>query len=306
MNNKSLVIGYGSIGARHAAALQSLNCGVACVSKRLDVPVNTYKSIEHGLSEFKPELVIVSNPTSEHYKACKELERLKYKGLLLIEKPVFDRSPNEKIALPENTFVAYNLRFNPIVQRLRAKLDGRRIFSAQFSVGQYLPTWRPDSDYRNLYSASKTIGGGVLRDLSHELDLTLWLLGGWVRVSAICGKFGNLEINSEDTVEAIVQTENCPSVSIHLDYHSLFTYRRITIHADGLSLEADLIESVLKMTEGEEFFEADRNETYISQIEALLSGDFSSLCPFEQGIEVLRLIEAIEKASENNKWELRK
>ena len=44
-------------------------------------------------------------------------------------------------------------------------------------AGQCLPTWRPESDYKNTYSAKSEKGGGVLRDLSHEIDLCLSLVG---------------------------------------------------------------------------------------------------------------------------------
>ena len=37
--------------------------------------------------------------------------------------------------------------------------------------------WRPKQDYHTSYSAYKNKGGGVLLDLSHELDYATWIFG---------------------------------------------------------------------------------------------------------------------------------
>ena len=44
-------------------------------------------------------------------------------------------------------------------------------------MGQYLPDWRTNADYSKSYSASFEMGGGVLFDLIHEIDLAVNLMG---------------------------------------------------------------------------------------------------------------------------------
>src|SRR5690606_29956228 len=76
--------------------------------------------------------------------------------------------------------VAYNLRFMPSAIRLKELLTEQivgRIHSVSIEVGQYLPDWRPATDYRKNVSACKKLGGGVLLELSHELDYLTWLFG---------------------------------------------------------------------------------------------------------------------------------
>ena len=46
-------------------------------------------------------------------------------------------------------------------------------------VGQYLPDWRPGTDYKSGVSAQKDLGGGALLELSHELDYLQWFFGNF-------------------------------------------------------------------------------------------------------------------------------
>ena len=57
---------------------------------------------------------------------------------------VFDKTPFKQIS------VAYNLRFHPIIQRLKNLIEGEDVLSVQAYVGQYLPDWRPQRIIVNL------------------------------------------------------------------------------------------------------------------------------------------------------------
>ena len=64
---KALVVGYGSIGSRHARLLAMLGCEVAVVSSRdIDFPIH-YRTLTDGLSG-KPDYVVIANRTSQHYQ----------------------------------------------------------------------------------------------------------------------------------------------------------------------------------------------------------------------------------------------
>src|SRR5947209_4960132 len=70
-----------------------------------------------------------------------------------------------------------------------------RVSAVRLWFGSWLPDWRPNVDYRTTYSARANLGGGVLLDAIHELDLCLWLLGGEPVdvIGAVVGRFGPLE-----------------------------------------------------------------------------------------------------------------
>ena len=63
---RALVIGYGSIGSRHAKVLMSLGCEVSIVSKRAINIERCYSNINDAIKEERPEYVVIANKTNEH------------------------------------------------------------------------------------------------------------------------------------------------------------------------------------------------------------------------------------------------
>ena len=50
-----------------------------------------------------------------------------------------------------------------------------KIIMIKINVGQYLPNWR-NIDYRKCVSSSKDKGGGVILELSHDLNYLIGIL----------------------------------------------------------------------------------------------------------------------------------
>ncbi len=300
---KALVVGYGSIGAKHAKWLMGLGCQVSIVSKREIKEYTSYSTIESALEHKKYDYVIIANATHEHYSALMKLAALHHKGRLLVEKPLFDRPyPLPQKVSFEAVSVAYNLRFHPILQLLRNLLQGQNILSAQIYVGQYLPDWRPMADYRSSYSAKKREGGGVLRDLSHELDYVNWLLGKWNSLVAVGGHFSHLEIDSEDVQNITLQTQLCPIVNIQLNYLDRKKRREMIINTDDLTIKADLVQNQMEWNSKILTFDVHSSESYILQHQAVLRGDYRDLCTLEDGLEVLSMIHAAEESCKRRRW----
>lgn len=298
-----MIVGLGSIGGRHARLLGEMGHRVICVTRRRDLPYPSHDSIKAAILAENPDIAVICTSTSDHITDCRMLEVTKFSGLLLIEKPLFAHLPVTLPRFSSRTYIGYNLRCHPVVQQIRELIAGKRIFSAQFTVGQYLPDWRPGTDYRTCYSAAISGGGGALRDLSHELDLATWLLGPWVRLAVISGKWGNMEIETEDTVDILASLKFCPSVSIHLDYHNRFPRRLISIQADGVSMEGNLITNTLRVNDSLREFSLERDHTYKSQWHDILSGQPQFACSLQEGIAVMGFIEAVERASQKGSWE---
>lgn len=305
MKRKLLIVGYGSIGARHARLAAALNADVACVTARDGVPWQSFQSLANALVRYRPDHVLIANATAGHAQTLRELERAGFPGGVLVEKPVF-ATLDDTPSLPGlNVFVAYNLRFHPLIQRLRESLLSRRLYSASFYAGHYLPQWRPERDYRLSYSTRRSQGGGVLRDLSHEIDLALWLCGPAQRISAIGGHFSDLEIDSDDIFSTLAVHERCSSVSISLNYLDRVPRRVIVINAEGLSVQLDLVAGLLTLNG-----EADarlacsraRDQTYAAQLQAFFANDASTLCGLDEGRDVVRFIAAAESAAAMRCW----
>lgn len=305
MSTRLLVIGYGSIGARHSRLAAALGADVACVTKRADAPFPVaarFASVADAIAACDPRYVVIANATGRHADTLRELDQAGFGGHALVEKPLFRASDDMPLARAFHTSVAYNLRFHPHVQTLRDALAQRPLYSACFYAGQYLPQWRPHVDYRASYSARREEGGGVLRDLSHEIDLAIWLCGRPLSVAAVGGHLSGLEIDSEDVYSMLSRHERCPAVTISLNYLDRTPTRTIAINARDLSASIDLVNGTLTLNGEITHCGDDRDATYRAQLQAWFDRDASSLCSFDEGCEVVRFIAAAEAAAAERRW----
>ena len=187
-----LVVGCGSIGRRHIRNLLSLG------QRTLHLVEMDHVRLQQGTQEFgvpgtrtleeswawRPEVVIVANPTSWHVETATAAAA---QGChLLIEKPLSDRLEGVEALLRmvgEKQLIALvgcNLRFHPgpaLIHHWLTQSECGKILSARFEAGSYLPSWRPGTDFRVSYSAQAALGGGCVLDDIHELDLACWLFG---------------------------------------------------------------------------------------------------------------------------------
>lgn len=300
---KTLVIGYGSIGSRHTRILETLGYRAAVVSRReVDVTMR-FSNLKAALSDWKPDYVVVANRTDEHFKTVNDLIYAGYRGRLLIEKPLFKIGAK----LPPHRFshavVAYNLRCHPLIKALKKKIDTMTgLVTAHIHTGSYLPDWRPKRDYRDSYSASKKEGGGVLRDLSHELDYAGFLFGTWKRLTARGGNSGSLEIDSEDHYSIMMETQKVPLVAIHINYLDRIPARQIRITAADESIHADFMSNTLTINGRSDYLPVDRDDTYTEQHRRIIEGRTTPLCSLEEGMEIMETIAAAEHAAQTTTW----
>lgn len=298
---RALVIGYGSIGSRHVRILSELNIDTAVVSSRnVNYPL-VYREISTAIVKHNPDYVVICNQTSDHYRILSEIVSTNFCGTILIEKPLFDQV-REVFFSSDHIFVAYNLRFHPILSRLKKQLVKEKILSVSIYVGQYLPDWRPSQDYRINYSAGKATGGGVLRDLSHELDYIQWIFGDWQRVVAIGGKYSHLEIESDDVYSILLSTKRCPIVQLQMNYLDRSSRREMIVNTDTNTYKIDLKNGLYECNKDKVNMEVDRDVTYRLQHLAVLNGSIQDLCRFNEGMNVLKLICSIEQSVEKREW----
>ncbi len=254
----ALIIGMGSIGQRHFKNIRSLAPNIALILSRKNpnknsdtnpYPVKTYYSLNEALTN-SPDFAIICNPSSLHFETLIPL--IKTKIPIYIEKPVLTQQNQigqltsllESSNYSETTMVGCNLRFLPSLLKVRDLIKSNvlgKIVRASFSVGQWLPDWRPSQNYRSSYSAQKSMGGGVIMDLIHELDMARWLFGEFDTVKSLKGKFSSLEIDSEDTAIILLGKQTgSPLVTVSMDYVSRQLNRRYEIVGEKGTLIWDL------------------------------------------------------------------
>lgn len=300
---KALVVGYGSIGQRHYRLLSEAGYQVAVASARdVDVP-HLFPSVDPALDEFDPDYVVLANKTHDHYSAYEKLARHGFVGRVLVEKPLFDAPKSVPASGFSRCGVGYNLRFHPLLKMVRDTIAEDRVISAHAYVGQYLPDWRPDSDYRQSASAEKAAGGGVLRDLSHELDFLTWLLGPWRSVTALGGHFSELEIDSDDVFSILFETERCPAVAVHMNYLDRQPRRSIVLQTQTGTIQADLNSGTAETPRESMCFDIDRDATYAEMHRAMLTdGPDDRVCSISEGMQIVEMIDAIERSAKQKIW----
>ena len=146
--------------------------------------------------------------------------------------------------------VACNMRFfwaiNKIKDLLKNNVIGRVIF-ARIETGQYLPDWHPWEDYRQMYSAKRNLGGGVVLDAIHEIDYAVWFFGSVEKNIAMYGKLSNLDIETEDTAEIMLKFKNGPMVNIHMDYVQRSPSRSCKIIGEKGTISWDINDNSIKL-----------------------------------------------------------
>ena len=176
MSKIALVIGYGSIGKKHAKILKNL--------KEVDEVVvltsqkNTYRKISslHEIKRLNPFYIVVASPTNKHYEQLRFLEKNFSKKKILVEKPLFEKVFNLQIK-KNKVYIGYNLRFNPLIIFIKKILKKINVIFVSVYCGYHLPYWRKNVPYAKSYSASTIKGGGVILDLSHEIDYVKYIFG---------------------------------------------------------------------------------------------------------------------------------
>ena len=287
----AVVVGQGSIGARHARLLSAAGVEVRTVSAHAP---GAHRLVKDAVADGRPRYAVVATPTGAHAATLIELEKSGFSGSVLIEKPVVAATA-ELPALDafSDVHVGYNMRFHPVVRELRKRLAGETVLAANIFAGSWLPGWRPDRELGATSSARRGDGGGVLRDLSHELDYAGWVFGPLVADAARGGRLGELAIDVEDTVGMLLHAPRCPLVVMHLSYLDHHGARRVRVTTQQRTIEADLARWTL--TEGDHVahFDVDWDATYIAQHRAALDGDTESLCSVPEAVATVDLIERL-------------
>jgi len=295
MINRAGIIGSGSIALKHRSALEELGLTVALVTGR-DVDGVNFKFLADALTQFAPEYIVIASPTARHLEDIKSVIAGGFKGFLLIEKPLLG-NPSPVPPISNICAVGYQLRFHPALRALNESLNGRKILSCHAYCGQYLPTWRPARDYRGSYSASRAEGGGVVRDLSHELDYLCWLFGSIEKIQALVGKYSSLEIDTEDTAGILLRFSKCPVTTLQLNYTDRLSRRELTVVTDDDTFICDLkSNSLVSQSRGSERFSTSGPELLKAMHLDVLTNDARNCCSVLDGLVVVRAVADIENA----------
>ncbi|MBN1914133.1 MAG: Gfo/Idh/MocA family oxidoreductase [Candidatus Omnitrophica bacterium] len=248
---KVIIFGLGSIGSRHLGLLrQYFDFQIYAYRSKKRPP----KALGHikelyaweEVDEIRPDIAFITNPTFLHIDTALKCARSGMK--LFIEKPIGHSSSGFGSLLKEVrrkklvTYVAYNLRFHPVIRWLKDYLGSSQIYHASVYNSSDIRAWRPGKDHRSSYSGKKSEGGGVILDLSHEFDYIGYLFAGIRSIKGRAARLSGFTTDAEDCLDAIIDTQ-AARVNLHINIFSRSRERWIRIDSCKGNIYADLINS---------------------------------------------------------------
>lgn len=324
---KVLVVGVGSIGARHVRNIAGLGHEVHAFDINeenlrgvADLVKGTYTSLDAAL-RIKPDVAFICTYSNGHIAPALACARAGCH--LFIEKPLsldlngVDELIAETAKRRLITMVGCNMRFHPALAHIHEVVqndpDYDRPLWADFEFGYYLPFAK--KNYRSNYMANRSMGGNILFDMIHEIDSAAWFFGDADEV--FCEKkilSSDLKIDTGDAVDLIVKFRSGVRCAIHMDYLQHGYSRRCKVVSEQATIFWDFVLGKIGWigTKKRDWSWKDLpldiyyNEMYIDEIkyffECIASGEqtFNSLA---RAKAVLNIALAAERSSQSKIWE---
>lgn len=311
-----LVVGLGSVGRRHARNLRALGRSVSGIDPRLDriqkacaegALCETYQHLETALEKDWTG-IIIGSPTSFHVDQIKAVcERTK--AWVLAEKPLGMSAAEAEVLLPHahRILLGYTYRWWPPIQAFRKQLQSGvlgRLLHLRGVMSAHLADWHPWERYQDFFMSSRSLGGGALLDESHLVDLALWFGVRPTKVAAFVDTISDLEIDADDHVDLLLRGQEGEHVNLHLDIYGRPHERGLTAVCTEGSISYSYETNQVLVSRGKETetfsFDCERNlmfEGVVEEFIALCNGEASLTCTVEDGLLVLRVLDAARRSS---------
>lgn len=297
---KVLIVGFGSIGKKHALLLKARypEFKLIICSRHFKAENDKAFNIDYLVSNLEeavglaPDAAIIANEPAKHLETAIFLAK---KGIhLFIEKPLSHEMMGIELLLKlvqEKKIiltVGYVYRFSKSLNQFKMRIlsgDIGKIYILHAHVGQHLSDWRTDIPYHTSCSARKELGGGVALELSHELDYLSWIFGYPTLVASSAEKVSELKIDVEDAVNMLLifphfQFSSKIMGHVHLNMLERPASRYCKVIGTAGTLVWDAIKDSVTLFSQASNFEPvtiyqgqdqDRKEMYLSQLEHFFS-----------------------------------
>ena len=296
-NKKVLIVGSGNIASTHKKSIKK-------ISKKISISrVASRNFNQKYLSKNRNfDFIIICSPATKHLNDLKLIEKNLKKINVLIEKPLFNKYEEINISSLKNRyFVGYNLRFHPVIDHIKKFTSKKKVFFVNVFCTSFLPDWRK-KDYKKSVSASKKFGGGVLLELSHEIDYIYWIFKNLKIDYSFNKKISKLKINTDDILCMFMNNKNNITFNVVLNFFSKINNRKIHIDGKDFSLSGDLIKNELTINKNNKKIKKKFGiiDTYYIQNKKILSRRYKNLCNLNEGLRTLKLIKKIKFNAKKN------
>lgn len=284
-NNNIGIVSAGSIGLRYIRLLKkNFNFKNIVLLRRKNIKNKKKGVIEvYSLKEFLKfnlSAVVICSPASMHVKDA--FFFIKNKIPVFVEKPIsnnlngISKLLNIKKKNKTRLQVGYVLKHKVDIKILKQILSKLRVSSVQINCLSNLKKWRKKINYKKTSSASSKLGGGVLFELSHEIDYARYLFGEIKKVFCKIIFSKKLNINVEDEVHMILTTKSNVVINIFLSFSSDTNERMCKINSNKNFITWNVSESEIKIN-NKKFYgkKIDFDENYINQFKHFFSNIYN-------------------------------
>ena len=263
------------------------------------------------LLDSKPKAIFICSPSSSHIEQA--IFYANHGIDIFIEKPLSNKLEGiDELTrvIHENkiiSMVGYVLRFSSSLNYFRKCLQEEmigEIYRVNCSCSSFLPDWRPGLDYIKSVSANSELGGGVILEVSHEVDYLRWIFGEPELLYSYNEKLSQLNIDVDDYVFYLMQFLNKKKsfiCEVAIDFFTKQKKRKCIVIGDKGVLEWDGINNNVtffnnKTSSKEQIYDGSTvtlNDMYLKQtqhfLDCIKTRDRTEIDIFE-GLSTLKIL----------------
>jgi predicted dehydrogenase len=318
-DTRVLVVGLGSIGARHArllserADVELLLCDAVeehraqARSTLATSPAGEYSDYSAALLD-QPDIVFLCTPN--HLHVPMGLQAIESGVDVFVEKPISDsldearKLVNAAASAGRFLQVGYMLRLDDGLRKMKEVVDGDgigQLVGGRAMVGTYITLLNAKSPDRDKRPYSLVV------DYTHELDFIRWFFGEVADVTAMSARLGDLELKPPPNIfQMILKMQSGALVQVHMDYVQFPQRRIFELYGDRGTLSYDFMTGEIRHYQFQREHEwqdisvppmAERwDDLFRAEHEVILTARRNGSTPLVSGADGLCALEIAERA----------
>jgi predicted dehydrogenase len=331
-----LIIGLGSMGKRRAGNLLGLSRVTEVrgwdprEDRRQEAEaqrgITTFVELDQAY-DWKPDAIVISTPPNYHTIYAKQAATLKIP--FFVEASVLDDGLDEVVGILNDNHAlgvpSCTMRFHPDVQAMKRLIEDGALgdptnrIGFTYHMGQYLPDWHPNEDYRKFYVGQKETSA-AREMVCFEAVWMSWLIGLPKQVMAQRSKLTDLDADIDDIYQLLTVHETGAMGSTMIDVIARHPYRHLRLLSEDGIIEWSALDKSLKYFDGKtkswsQIGDGDKTgysggnftgeEMYVKEMDAFLDvaeGNRAAFpYSFEDDIRVLSYLRAAETSDDTGR-----
>ncbi len=257
---------------------------------------------------------IICSPASYHLNDIKIMLNKDFH--IFVEKPFLIRTNRIKPLIQLSkikkkvTHVGFNMRYTKRLLKAKQilKNNANAIKDVKIKVFTDFRTWRKNKDFRSTVTFNRNLGGGVINELSHEVDYLVYLFGKptHVEVNEILNQ--DIQINVEHHIESTFWYKNLKlRITLEANMLAKNNKRICEINLDNTKIKINHLANNISITDKKIKnikFDDDVNLSYkreISHFFKSIKNNTESELSFEKCVDTQNILNAMHSSLENNK-----